>query len=311
MTKIFIDPGHGGRDPGAVGNGLKEKDLTLDISRKLDTYLRNNYQGVQTRLSRTNDTFVSLTARADAANNWGADIFVSIHVNAGGGTGFETLINGTLSLNSTTGRIAKEFNDEVVNQLLQNRSGWGIVNRGVKNQRNLTVLQRTRMSAILSESLFIDRADDARLLKNRAFIDALVEAHAKALEKVLKLKRKSTNNSGSSNSGSSNSGSSSPSSNGSSNSGSSRPRKFNLPNAVYRPNRPFPRGSGVRTIQNALVSVYFFPDSSAPNRGVDGVFGPKTSDAVRRFQLMYMGSSEADGIYGPRTRAALDRIVNK
>lgn len=85
MVKIFIDPGHGGSDSGASGNGLQEKHVTLQIALALRTILLDEYQNVSVQLSRTSDQTVSLTQRTNAANSWGADFFLSIHINAYGG----------------------------------------------------------------------------------------------------------------------------------------------------------------------------------------------------------------------------------
>src|SRR5690606_13418747 len=87
MKKVFIDPGHGGSDSGAVGNGLKEKDLTLAIAKECEKVLKSEYEGVTVKMSRTGDTYPTLSARTNAANSWNADLFISIHINAGGGTG--------------------------------------------------------------------------------------------------------------------------------------------------------------------------------------------------------------------------------
>ncbi|MFC4025152.1 N-acetylmuramoyl-L-alanine amidase [Oceanobacillus longus] len=81
-----------------------------------------------------------------------------------------------------------------------------------------------------------------------------------------------------------------------------------LPNTVYRAIRPYPSGSGVRAVQEALASVYYYPDKDAKNNGVDGVYGPKTADAVRRFQLTH--GLAADEIYGPATKKALENVMN-
>jgi len=97
MPKIFLDPGHGGNDTGAVGNGLREKDITLSIALEISRILQNEYEGVSVQLSRTKDETVSLAERTRRANSWGADLYVSIHVNAGGGTGFEDYIYHGLS----------------------------------------------------------------------------------------------------------------------------------------------------------------------------------------------------------------------
>lgn len=71
MVKIFIDPGHGGTDSGATGNGLQEKAVTLEIALVLRTILTNEYEGVSVTMSRTSDKTVSLTERTEAANSWG------------------------------------------------------------------------------------------------------------------------------------------------------------------------------------------------------------------------------------------------
>src|SRR5699024_7368017 len=93
VVKIFIDPGHGGNDPGAQGHGLKEKDLTLDIANRIVKYL-NQYQSVEIKMSRTTDKTVSLSERTKMANDWGADYFVSVHINSCcGATGFESYIH--------------------------------------------------------------------------------------------------------------------------------------------------------------------------------------------------------------------------
>ncbi|MDZ5038432.1 N-acetylmuramoyl-L-alanine amidase, partial [Clostridium perfringens] len=85
VKKIFIDAGHGGSDPGASGNGLKEKDIVLSIAQKLTSLF--NAKGIQVSHSRYSDTSVGLAERAEMANNWGADLFISIHANALDGSG--------------------------------------------------------------------------------------------------------------------------------------------------------------------------------------------------------------------------------
>jgi N-acetylmuramoyl-L-alanine amidase len=97
MKRIYIDPGHGGSDSGATGNGIAEKDIVLEIGLQMSVYLRENFDtsGFFRRMSRTTDTFVSLQDRTDDANAWGADVFISIHANAFNGNvrGFETFIH--------------------------------------------------------------------------------------------------------------------------------------------------------------------------------------------------------------------------
>jgi len=180
--KVFLDPGHGGSDSGAVANGLKEKDLTLKIAKATEKYLKEKYEGVTVKMSRTGDSYPSLSARAKAANDWGADYYVSIHINAGGGTGFESYIyNGSISSKT------KEY-QKAVHSVIAAGDGWA--DRGMK-RANFAVLRETRMSAILTENGFIDRAEDAKKLKDSKFIDLLGELHADGIAKALKLKKKS------------------------------------------------------------------------------------------------------------------------
>lgn|SRR5690554_841907 len=182
-VKIFIDPGHGGSDPGAVANGLREKDLTLAIAKECNRVLNEEYEGVQTKMSRTGDTYPSLSARTKAANDWGADYFVSIHINAGGGTGFESYIfNGTVSSKT------KEYQKKV-HQVIAAGDGWA--DRGMK-RANFHVLRETRMSALLTENGFIDRKEDAAKLKDPAFLKKLGRLHAEGIAKAFGLKKKST-----------------------------------------------------------------------------------------------------------------------
>ena len=90
MKKIFIDSGHGGNDPGAVGNGMREADIvlevnTLAISSAIGAILER--AGLQVMQSRTRaDQRPSINDRWRMANEWGADYFFSLHANAGGGT---------------------------------------------------------------------------------------------------------------------------------------------------------------------------------------------------------------------------------
>lgn len=177
MTKIFIDPGHGGSDPGAVGNGLREKDLTLTISKKIESILK----GVATvKLSRTNDKTLSLAQRTKMANDWGADYFLSVHINAGGGTGYEDFIYSG-SVRSKTISIRDTIHAEIVKQIPEVR------NRG-KKRANFAVVRDSEMPAMLTENLFIDTKADADLLKSNAFLDKVAVGHANGLIKAFNLK---------------------------------------------------------------------------------------------------------------------------
>lgn len=179
MVKIFIDPGHGGTDSGASANGLLEKNITLQIALLLRDILISEYDGVSVRLSRSTDQSVTLSQRTNAANSWGADYFVSIHINAGGGTGFESYVYPGVSAPTTTYRNA--LHDEIVRSV-------DFANRG-KKTANFHVLRETSMSAILTENGFIDTAADANKLRNATFLQGIARAHATGLEEAFQLKK--------------------------------------------------------------------------------------------------------------------------
>ncbi|KGA96882.1 N-acetylmuramoyl-L-alanine amidase [Alkalihalobacillus alcalophilus ATCC 27647 = CGMCC 1.3604] len=180
--KIFIDPGHGGSDPGAVGNGLREKDLTLSIAKALKKYLEQ-YENVEVRLSREDDRALTLKQRTDMANAWGADYFISVHVNAGGGTGFESFIwNGGVS--SATISNQNVMHSEIMKELK--------VRDRLKKRANFHVVRETRMPAILPEFMFIDNASDAKLLKDPAFLNKCAKGMENGLVAIFGLKKKAT-----------------------------------------------------------------------------------------------------------------------
>ncbi|MEK4148908.1 N-acetylmuramoyl-L-alanine amidase [Robertmurraya sp. FSL W8-0741] len=178
MLKIFIDPGHGGTDPGSMANGLLEKYLTLAISLKIKSLL-SQYENVQVKLSRETDKYLSLSARAKLANAWGADYFMSIHINAGGGTGFETFVHTNASNASVANQ--NEIHTEILKPL-------DFKDRG-KKRANYAVLRETNMPAILTENGFIDNASDAAKLKQTDFIDKIAQGHVNGLVKALGLKK--------------------------------------------------------------------------------------------------------------------------
>lgn len=182
-TRIYIDPGHGGSDPGASANGLQEKDVALDIALKTRDILNEQYSGHTIKLSRTSDITKSLGARTNEANNWGANFFVSIHINAGGATGYESYTwNGSYDNKERTNAIRRTIHNKTVEQT-------GFTDRGAK-QANLHVLRESSAPAVLTENGFIDNAADANKLKSDAFIEEIAQAHANGIAKALGLPAK-------------------------------------------------------------------------------------------------------------------------
>ncbi|PLR84669.1 N-acetylmuramoyl-L-alanine amidase [Bacillus canaveralius] len=180
MAKIFIDPGHGGTDPGAVANGLQEKNLTLQIGTRVKDILVGGYNNASVLMSRTGDQTVSLSQRTDAANAWGADFYCSVHINAGGGTGYEDYIYPGVGAPTTT------YQDNIHAEVLKLAS---FNDRGQKTA-NFHVLRESNMPAILTENGFIDNANDAAKLKSSSFIENLARGHANGIARSFNLTKK-------------------------------------------------------------------------------------------------------------------------
>ncbi|MEV2911169.1 N-acetylmuramoyl-L-alanine amidase [Paenibacillus larvae] len=169
--KVCLDFGHGGKDSGAIGHGLKEKDIVLDVGLRTQRLLVGI--GIDVLLTRCNDTFVELSDRAKMANKWGADLFVSLHVNSGGGYGFESFVY--LKTDSKTDRYREAIHCEVAPLFRRDR--------GMK-RANLAVCRETSMPACLLEFGFIDNATDAADLAKDVFRGKLALAIANGILKA-------------------------------------------------------------------------------------------------------------------------------
>ena len=176
--KIMIDPGHGGKDPGAVANGLREKDLTLEIGLRIGELLMS--RGAEVHFTRVLDEFVELSERARMANAAGVDYFLSVHINAGGGSGFESY-----TYPGTTGATAA-YRNVIHRRVASVFTSAGFSDRGQK-QANLAVLRETKMPAVLLEFGFIDNPRDAAKLKDPAWLEQLAQATAAGVAEAFGL----------------------------------------------------------------------------------------------------------------------------
>ncbi|MGW8822197.1 N-acetylmuramoyl-L-alanine amidase [Paenibacillus lautus] len=184
MKKVWIDAGHGGKDAGATGNGLQEKDIVLALSLAVKKRLEAEYDGVQVFLSRSSDVFLELAERTDKANAAGADVLVSIHCNAGGGAGgFESYRYTSASPGSV--KLQNVIHSEVMSTI----TSYGASDRGQK-AANLHMVRESKMPAVLTENLFIDVAADAAKLKRPDVLDALARGHVNGIAKYLGLQKK-------------------------------------------------------------------------------------------------------------------------
>lgn len=179
MAKVYLDPGHGGYDDGAV-KYVTEDAVNLVMALACRDYLIAN--GVTVKMSRTTDTGTSITSMANAANAWGADIAVSIHNNAGGGDGFEAYYGIGSDMSGSKG-LAAAIEAEV-KKIGQN-------SRGLKTKANSSgrdyfgFIRLTNMPSIILEGAFVDNRADAAQIDTTAEQKAFGYAYARGILKYL------------------------------------------------------------------------------------------------------------------------------
>lgn len=168
--RIALDAGHGGSDPGAVYKGRQEKDDTLDLTLAVGDILKKN--GIDVYYTRTTDEYETPFKKATDANNSGADLFVSIHRNSSENpnqySGVETLVYSDTGLKA---EVARNINNQLEDA--------GFKNLGVDERKNLVVLKRTKMPAVLVEAGFINNDKDNYLFDEE--FDSIAQAIADAI----------------------------------------------------------------------------------------------------------------------------------
>ena len=159
--KIFLNPGHGGIDPGAVSkNGLKEKDVTKRICDILAQKLRD--VGHLVIVYQEQKSFIEISKEE---NKSGANLFISVHCNS-----FSTpSANGVETLYYPISKNGARLAECVQNALLKQT---GLFNRGCKMRRDLHVLKATKSPAILVETAFISNPEEEKLLRDKPEIFA-------------------------------------------------------------------------------------------------------------------------------------------
>jgi N-acetylmuramoyl-L-alanine amidase len=165
---IVIDAGHGGNDPGAVANGLQEKEINLDVSLRLETRLKA--AGANVVMTRRSDWYPSLAERVRVANNAKADIFISVHANAAGATsasGTETFFDAAY-WGGDSKKLAENLQTEMIDKLKTR-------DRGVK-QQGFYVIRNTTMPSVLVELGFMTNKAEADRMKTNSFRNAAADA---------------------------------------------------------------------------------------------------------------------------------------
>jgi N-acetylmuramoyl-L-alanine amidase len=208
VSRIVIDPGHGGHDPGVLGKGLTEATLALDVALRLEKLLQKD-AGTEVVLTRRSDVYVPLEERTEIANRHNADLFLSIHANASrneDARGIETFFLSFASSpdaeavaareNSASTREMNQLPDLIKAITLNNKldesrdlativqdslvshlrkSNREIRSRGVK-KAPFVVLIGAAMPSVLAEISFVSNARELALLKTPAYRQRIAEA---------------------------------------------------------------------------------------------------------------------------------------
>ncbi|WP_192822231.1 N-acetylmuramoyl-L-alanine amidase [Rufibacter sp. LB8] len=184
---IVIDPGHGYNATGGNPDTRTETEIVtaLEVGLKLKDQLNSECSNYTVRMTRsTRNGWISLAQRRELSNSWNADRFLSIHCNAGGGTGTETFWCNRTTPNQTT---SAQFSQEVQNRMAADGS-WAS-RRSVEDLGYLTyhlgVLNGNNAVGVLSEIGFVDRATDAAKLLDDAWRDKFAAAYVKAIKTSL------------------------------------------------------------------------------------------------------------------------------
>jgi len=209
--KIMLDPGHGGKDEGAAGRfGLVEKRIVLELTKKVQRELERSskYQGypIEVRLTREADVFIPLKERVRIANQWGADLFVSVHLNSSPVSrvkGFEVYFLSPEASDPETERLALKESDgelpakksdvlsilsdvrttfhmkesaEFAEEMYASLSKRVLPNKRGVRQGPFTVLHGTNMPAILIEAGYVTHPQESQKLKNEPYLKRLAGA---------------------------------------------------------------------------------------------------------------------------------------
>ncbi len=176
---VVVDPGHGGKDPGAIGfEGLEEKEITMSIAQMV--YLKSlGDPQLRIVLSRRDDEYIHPTDRALKANRLGADLFVSIHANSFSNesvSGVETLVHETQGPATASYRLAEVLQEKVA-------AATGALDRGVKPMP--LFIKRAKMPAALVEVGFITNRMEAKYLQNLSYQSKIADAILAAIRQFL------------------------------------------------------------------------------------------------------------------------------
>ncbi len=175
--KIFLDPGHGGTDPGAVSpiNDLYESNVNLDIANRVEEILLQ--RGYDVAKSRNDNSNVRLGTRARLANEFGADYFVSIHSNYLD----NPQANGLETFYYKKGTTSEKLADNILDEIVKNTGGRDLGSK----ERDLAVLRLTNMPATLVEVGFLTNPTEAEQLNSSNYRYIIAKSIADGIEKTI------------------------------------------------------------------------------------------------------------------------------
>ena len=144
FSRVIVDPGHGGKDKGAIWGGVRESNLNLKVARKVETLLKA--RKIPVTLTRRSDQFISLTQRAAISNRYRNAIFVSIHFNASR----HTYVRGveTYYASANGRRLAQSIQKRMISKL-------NLKDRKIRSGKQFAVLNKTHCTAVLVECGYI------------------------------------------------------------------------------------------------------------------------------------------------------------
>lgn len=276
--KVYIGVGHGGSDPGAVGNGLKEKNLTLAIALACQDELAR--YGVLTKMSRKKDETDSVANKVSECNQFAPDLALDIHINAGGGDGAEVFhsINGGKGATLATNILAE------IKKIGQN-------SRGTKTKKNSSgkdyfgFIRSTNAPAVIVECAFIDTKKDIQIIDTKTEQVAMGVAIAKGILKTLGIASKEVEKK------------------------EETPKQETTKqetavNVTLSVLKKGAKGAEVKTLQRILAGMgYDIGKTGVLKNGIDGDFGDKTTSAVKNFQKLH--DLTKDGVVDAKTWAKL------
>ena len=270
--KIWLDAGHGGKDPGTSGFGVVEKDWTLDIDNRIANVLFHNNS--QFERTRNLDSTVVPSIRASRVRNSKADYCISSHINAGGGKGAETIY----SIYSKTGeRLAQLILNELGEIGLDKRKAFS--RKGSNGDYYYMHRNTGSVTTIIVEYGFIDNKSDNQFLSLPQNRQKCAEAVVKGIFKLEGIIYKSLENA----------------------------EEDDYNNADKNDKsllRKGDHGEKVKELQENLINLGYLLDEY----GVDGIFGEETEKAVKQFQKQY--HLLEDGIVGPQTQSKIQELLS-